>query len=109
LKPKINRDKDTFFSRKESLNCNGKLLTICKPLVMGILNITPDSFFDGGKYYSDEKWLSQTKKMLSEGADIIDIGAISTRPGSKEITENEGLWQRMANIENKLSYRPDSY
>ena len=58
---------------------------------MGILNITPDSFYDGGKFNSDKNWLSQTKKMLFEGADIIDIGAISTKPGAKEINEEEEL------------------
>lgn len=58
---------------------------------MGILNITPDSFYDGGKYLYKENWISQTKKMLDEGADIIDIGAVSTRPNAKEISEEEEL------------------
>ncbi len=60
-----------------------------KPLIMGILNITDDSFFDGGKYTNEAQWLEQTKKMLLEGADIIDIGAYSTRPGAKDIPEAE--------------------
>jgi dihydropteroate synthase len=60
-----------------------------KPLIMGILNITPDSFFDGGVYSSEAQQLKQVEKMLMEGADIIDIGAISTRPGAAAIPEKE--------------------
>jgi dihydropteroate synthase len=60
-------------------------------LIMGILNVTPDSFYDGGRYASEELWLKQTKLMIDEGADIIDIGAYSTRPGAKEISEQEEM------------------
>ena len=56
---------------------------------MGILNVTPDSFFDGGKYVEESHWLEQTKKMVDEGADIIDIGACSTRPGSPQPSVTE--------------------
>tara|TARA_B110000495_G_scaffold51555_1_gene43196 strand:+ start:95 stop:916 length:822 start_codon:yes stop_codon:yes gene_type:complete len=59
--------------------------------VMGILNLTSNSFYDGGKYNDTEKILSQTKKMIDEGANIIDIGAQSSRPGSDEISEEEEL------------------
>ncbi len=59
------------------------------PLLMGILNVTPDSFFDGGKYTSDTEWLIHTKQMIDEGADIIDIGACSTRPGAVDVSEEE--------------------
>ncbi|MCD4746858.1 MAG: dihydropteroate synthase [Bacteroidales bacterium] len=58
---------------------------------MGILNITPDSFYDGDKYNSEYLWLKQTEKMLKEGASIIDIGVVSTRPGAKKISEKEEL------------------
>lgn len=61
------------------------------PLVMGILNVTPDSFFDGGNYDSIEKALSQVGKMIEEGASIIDIGGYSSRPGADDISENEEL------------------
>src|SRR5882762_7611024 len=71
------------------LNCRGRLLDLSTPVVMGILNITPDSFFDGGKFTGDNEMLKQTEKMLNEGASIIDIGAQSTRPGAKLLTENE--------------------
>jgi dihydropteroate synthase len=74
----------------KSLNCRGKLIDTDKTLIMGILNISDDSFFDGGKFNNIESALKKTEKMLSEGADIIDIGAISTKPGTKDIdTENE--------------------
>lgn len=88
---KNSRDKNTIFSAKQSINCRGKLINLDKPLVMGILNITEDSFFDGGKHNSEKEWLIQTEKMLSEGADIIDIGAASTRPGAKLITQPEEI------------------
>lgn len=61
------------------------------PLIMGILNVTPDSFFDGGKYVEKSHWLEQAKKMIDEGADIIDIGACSTRPGAPQPSETEEL------------------
>jgi dihydropteroate synthase len=77
--------KDLMFPLKKTININGYLLDMSKPKIMGILNITSDSFFDGGKYHSDKEILLQTEKMLTEGADIIDVGAQSTRPGAIEI------------------------
>lgn len=74
-----------------SLNCRGQLLTISSPLVMGILNVTPDSFFDGGKFNEETNMLKHVEQMLEEGAAIIDIGAVSTRPGAKEISEEEEI------------------
>lgn len=75
----------------KSLNCNGTLVDLTSPKVMGILNITPDSFFDGGKYNNPAAIISQTEKMLVEGATFIDIGAYSSRPGAKHISEQEEL------------------
>ncbi len=74
-----------------SINCNGKLIDLSSPKVMGILNVTPDSFFDGGKYTSEITIINQVEKMLSEGATFIDIGAYSSRPGAKFISEEEEL------------------
>ena len=74
-----------------TINCNGKLIDLSSPKVMGILNITPDSFFDGGKYSNDEAIISQVEKMLNDGATFIDIGAYSSRPGAKHISEEEEL------------------
>jgi len=72
-----------------SINCNGKLIDVSSPKVMGILNITPDSFFDGGKYNNPQSIVKQVEKMLSEGATFIDVGAYSSRPGAKHISEKE--------------------
>lgn len=75
----------------KSINCNGNLIDLTSPKVMGILNLTPDSFYDGGKYKSEKEILSQTEKMLAEGATFIDIGAYSSRPGAQPISEAEEL------------------
>jgi len=83
--------KDTFFSKNKSLNCRDKLLDLSHPRIMGILNITPDSFFDGGRYISEVEIISQVERMLNEGADIIDIGGISTRPGAKILNKKEEI------------------
>lgn len=73
----------------QSINANGKLLTFEKPLIMGILNVTPDSFFDGGQHNSIQDALDRAKKMIDEGVDIIDIGAYSSRPGAQLISSQE--------------------
>ena len=83
--------KDTFFSKNRSLNCGGKLVDLSIPKVMGILNITPDSFYDGGRYDTEDKILVRINEMVNEGADIIDIGGMSTRPGSKPVAEEEEI------------------
>jgi len=75
----------------KSINCNGTLIDLTSPKVMGILNITPDSFFDGGKYKNETEIISQVEKMLAEGATFIDVGAYSSRPGAKHISEQEEL------------------
>src|ERR1700722_14111553 len=74
-----------------TINCNGKLISLDSPLVMGILNLTPDSFHDGGRYESTTAMLQHVEKMVSEGADIIDIGGMSSKPGSPVIPVEEEL------------------
>ena len=74
-----------------SINCKGQLLSLQTPAVMGILNTTPDSFFDGGRFNSIDFALKQTEKMLNEGASIIDIGGYSSRPGADNIELQEEL------------------
>lgn len=74
-----------------TINCKGKLIDFSTPRVMGILNITPDSFFDGGKYKNESDILNQTEKMLLEGATFIDVGAYSSRPGAAHISEEDEL------------------
>lgn len=76
------------------LFCGNLSLDLSQPVVMGILNLTPDSFYDGGKFNSMENALLQAEKMVAEGAKIIDIGAVSTRPGAHQISADEE-WSRM--------------
>ncbi|MGB1931916.1 MAG: dihydropteroate synthase [Flavobacteriales bacterium] len=77
-----------------TLECNSKLLDLSTPAIMGILNLTEDSFYDGGQHNSIKKALLQTEKMLDDGAKIIDIGAYSSRPKAKHISHDEE-WQRL--------------
>jgi len=97
-----------FSKQQFSINCKGTLLSLQPALVMGILNITPDSFYDGGKFNSKHSILKQTEKMLSEGAAIIDIGGYSSRPGALEISENEELLRVMPTIENIIQQFPEA-
>ncbi len=73
------------------INCQGQLLTLSSPVVMGIVNVSPDSFYDGGKFNDETNILPHVEQMLSEGAAIIDIGAVSSRPGAKYITAEEEI------------------
>ncbi len=70
-----------------TINCKGKLIDLSTPKIMGILNVTPDSFYDGGNYSSNSTILKQVEKMLVEGATFIDVGAYSSRPNAEPITE----------------------
>lgn len=72
-----------------TINCNGKLIDLTTPKVMGILNLTPDSFYDGGKYGDIDAAISQVEVMLSDGATFIDVGAYSSRPGATDISVEE--------------------
>lgn len=83
--------KVNMLTPKQTINCRGQLLILNEPVVMGILNITPDSFYDGGKFNSLEKALAATEQMLEAGAKIIDIGGMSSRPGAEMITVEEEL------------------
>ncbi|MEM9921372.1 MAG: dihydropteroate synthase [Bacteroidota bacterium] len=74
-----------------TLNCKGRLVDLSTPKVMGILNVTPDSFFDGGQYTAEDAMLHQVEKMIEEGADFIDIGGMSSRPGAEIISVDEEL------------------
>ncbi len=82
-------DKDTFFYIKKTLNCGGEILDLSTPKVMGILNITPDSFYDGGSYSSDKEIIKRVEEMLLEGCSVLDIGACSTRPGAEDVSVEE--------------------
>lgn len=73
------------------INCQGKLIDLSNPKVMGILNVTPNSFFDGGKYSDEKSILNQVDKMLNEGATFLDIGAYSSKPNAEFVTEKEEI------------------
>src|ERR1700681_3646712 len=81
-----------------TLNCKGKLLLVDKPLVMGIINITPDSFYEFSRFMTEEAILKQAEKMIREGADILDIGGQSTRPGTGQLGEDEELSRVIAAV-----------
>jgi dihydropteroate synthase len=81
--------KDTFFYKKTTITCAGKLVSLAHPLVMGILNMTPDSFYEGSRIRGTEALLRQAEAMLQEGAAILDIGGYSTRPQAPEVRPEE--------------------
>lgn len=93
---------------KTSINCKGKLLDLEKPIVMGILNLTPDSFYDGGKHSDLDKIKSHIAKMLDEGATIIDVGAYSSRPGAKHISQKDELMRLVPVLELISKYFPET-
>lgn len=74
-----------------TINCNGRLIDLNEPKIMGILNTTPNSFYDGGSSQSMDLILDKVEKYLSEGADILDIGGYSTKPGAEEVSEQEEI------------------
>lgn len=78
--------KDTLFSTKLTINCKGCLVDFSTPRIMGILNVTPDSFYDGGFYTNEKDIVNRAADILSEGADLIDVGAYSSRPGAADVT-----------------------
>ena len=86
-----------FNANSKTINCRGRLISLEKPLVMGILNITPDSFSDGGQFWKKEDALNHCEKMLVEGAAIIDIGAVSTKPFADDVSFEEEK-KRLQNI-----------
>ena len=80
-----------FLKRKSTINLDGKIIDLTQPVVMGILNVTPDSFFDGGKYKTEKKVLKRAEEILEQGGTIIDIGAVSTQPGQEGISTKEEI------------------
>lgn len=90
------------------MNCKGKLIDLTKPKIMGILNSTPDSFFSGSRFESLEVALKVAEKMLMDGADFLDVGGMSTRPNSDEVSENEELNRVIPLVEVILKEFPDA-
>ncbi len=76
---------------KKTINFRGQVIKLDRPIVMGILNVTPDSFYDGGRYTYEQAIVERAREILDQGATIIDVGAYSTRPGAEDIPEKEEL------------------
>jgi len=91
-----------------TINCLGKLIDLTSPKVMGILNITPNSFYDGGKHSDEKSVLFQVEKMLEEGATFIDIGAYSSKPSAEFVSEVEEIERLVPAIQLVLKHFPDT-
>lgn len=100
---------NNFFSTNKTLNLNGRLIDLHTPRIMGILNVTPDSFYDGNRYTSEAGILKQVEKMLADGATFIDVGGYSTRPGAKEITAEEEQKRVLKAVKNIAHEFPDAF
>ncbi len=101
-------NKDTSFPKIRSIRIGEKLFDFSQPKIMGVLNLTPDSFYDGGKYNQEEYWVGHTRKMLDEGADIIDLGAVSTRPGAEPVSEVMEMDRLLAPLKILLAEFPEA-
>ncbi|MEP2670338.1 MAG: dihydropteroate synthase [Cyclobacteriaceae bacterium] len=95
------------FSSNKTLNVGGRLIHFDSPKIMGILNITPDSFFDGGELTDEKSVLSKAEKMISDGADFIDVGGYSSRPGASDISQEEELDRVIPTIEAIIKRFPE--
>jgi len=84
-------DKNTAFYQKNAISNNGNFIDLSKPKVMGILNCTPDSFFEGSRTQNTQEALKKAAEMIAQGADMLDIGGYSTRPGALHISEAEEI------------------
>ena len=91
-----------------TINCLGKLIDLTTPKVMGILNITPNSFYDGGQYVTEKSILNQVEKMLLEGAAFIDLGAYSSKRNAALVSEEEEIERLLPVIKSVLKHFPDT-
>lgn len=98
-----------FLKRKNTLNLNGRILDLAQPVVMGIINVTPDSFFDGGKYKTDKKVVKRAEEILEQGGTVIDIGAVSTQPGKEGISTKDEIDRLLPAVKAVRKEFPDAY
>jgi len=94
--------------QQQTINCKGRLLDLSTPIVMGVLNLTPDSFFDGGQFNSEKAILTQVERMLTEGASIIDIGGMSSRPGANIVSVDQELKRVMPTLKLLVKQFPEA-
>jgi len=99
---------DSFFKKKTTINAGGKLIDLSLPKVMGIINLTPDSFFAASRKPGLEGALQQAEKMLNEGAAFLDLGAYSSRPGATHISEQEETDRLLPVVEAIVNRFPDA-
>jgi len=100
--------KDSLFYQKKTLNLKGKAIALDAPAVMGILNVTPDSFYSESRHKNEDEIVRSVDKMLAQGANFIDVGGYSTRPGAINITEDEELKRVIPAIELILKKYPEA-
>ena len=91
-----------------TINCKGQLVDLSTPKVMGILNVTPNSFYDGGKFKSESEFLDQTEKMVTDGATFIDIGAYSSKPNAAFVSEEEEIARIVPILNLILTHFPET-
>lgn len=99
---------EPFYRKKRSLQLNGRLLIPDQPVVMGILNSTPDSFYEGSRYQTEKQALSRAEEILEQGGLIIDIGAVSTRPGAAEVSAEAEIERLLPSIKAIRKEFPDA-
>lgn len=102
------KPKNTVLNRNFSINAGGKLLSFSKPLIMGVLNLTSDSFYSGSRVPSEKEYLAKAEQMLSDGAAILDIGGQSTRPKAVRLTAEEEKNQVLPAIDAILKHFPEA-
>ena len=90
-----------------TINCNGRLIDLTEPKIMAILNTTPNSFYDGGSHVDMDSILAKVEEYLSYGAEIIDVGGYSTKPGAEEVSEEEEINRTIPVIEKLIEKYPD--
>ncbi|WP_224751120.1 dihydropteroate synthase [Mucilaginibacter pankratovii] len=100
--------KDTFFQKKVTLNAGGKLIDLSSPKVMGIINITPDSFYAASRKTDKSSVISQAEKMLTDGATFLDVGAYSSRPGAVDISVEEETERLLPAVEAIVQSFPEA-
>ena len=100
--------KDTFFQKKATLNAGGKLIDLSTPKVMGIINLTPDSFYADSRKQDTQSALLQAEKMLDDGAAFLDIGAYSSRPGAEDISVQQEMDRLLPVVEAIIDAFPDA-
>lgn len=91
----------------QNINCRGRLIKIDHPMVMGIINITPDSFFEGSRYQAYDSIVKRAEEIIVQGGEMIDIGGFSTRPGASDVTEQEETDRVCMAVEAVRSISPD--